>query len=143
MVLALAQIILIAIAPALGYDAWVVWKSFLIDAAIGLICSYVVVAFSVFVLFLIERKRMPKISFGIKLCSTLLMPIFMVIAIPLDLLSFFVKNLSWKAIPHMDTTNFDKIHQHVKKHKKKEVEPRTEQEKVVPCTEQGESYEQI
>jgi cellulose synthase/poly-beta-1,6-N-acetylglucosamine synthase-like glycosyltransferase len=127
--LTFVQMILLAIAPAFGYAAWPIWKDFFISAAESLAGSYLLLMLSAILLFVIERKRIPQMSFGVRLGAVLCMPLFMALSIPLDFISFFVKNLSWKTIPHIDTTNIDTIHQTVglyKTDKKAETVPQND-----------------
>lgn len=99
-VLFLIQVILVAIAPAFGYDAWAVWKHYLIIWAIGAGISYVVVALTATILYILEHKRMGGAGFFKALAAILLWPLFLFIAVFMDVAALFVKKLEWKPIPH-------------------------------------------
>lgn len=96
----LAQTICISLCPLFGYDPLTVWKWYGIVSAISFGVSYVLTFLSGCLLVLLERKRMRKVS-GAKLAGALLLfPFFLLLNVILDVVSLFVKNLGWKAIPH-------------------------------------------
>jgi hypothetical protein len=43
------------------------------------------------------------------------MPVFMALSVVLDFVALFARNLGWNVVPHNDTTDFDTIHNRMKK----------------------------
>ena len=60
--------------------------------------------FASVILFILERKRFPKIKMSIKILSIFLWPIFLLVSVPAEVVALFCRNLGWKPIPHTDTT---------------------------------------
>lgn len=96
----LLQVICIAFCPLFGIDVGVAFANFFIRFGISMGIACVALWLSEIIIFIVERKRIGKLSFGKRLLAFLLYPVFMFIAIILDAMAMFVKNLQWKPIPH-------------------------------------------
>ena len=98
----LFSIVLVAIIGGLlfGYDPAVVWMWYGIVSAAGFVLSYLLTFFTGALLWALERKRIAKVGFCKTASTLLLFPFFLLLNVILDVISLFVKNLSWKTIPH-------------------------------------------
>ena len=107
-VLFILQIILLAFTPIFSTLYLEIWKNFIINFLTGLATSFAYEAIYAFIVFLSETKRIKGVDFGKKLGAILLWPIFNILSVPLTIIAVF-KKVEWKAIPHTDTTNFEKL----------------------------------
>ena len=105
----LLNIILLALCPLFGADAGVVWRNWAIYTGIGVAIGYVIMALSAIIIMIVERNRIKNVSFWKKVAVVVTWPIFTILAVPIELVALFSKNLTWKAIPHTDNTNFEKL----------------------------------
>lgn len=96
----LLNLICIAFSPLFGYDPAVVWMWYGIVSAAGFVLSYLLTFFTGALLWALERKRIAKVGFCKTASTLLLFPFFLLLNVILDVISLFVKNLSWKTIPH-------------------------------------------
>ena len=103
----IANFICIALSPLNWLE---IYKSYGIWMGITTAIAYVLLSLSALLVFIIERKRIKGVSFWKKLAAVLVWPIFLFVSFPVEFVALFSKNVGWKAIPHNDTTNFDKIH---------------------------------
>lgn len=103
------HIILLALTPLFSNNAGEVWTNWLIWTAIATAIGYVFMALSAIVIMIVERKRIKDVSFWKKVAVVLTWPIFTFLAVPIEFVALFSKNVGWKAIPHTDTTNFEKL----------------------------------
>lgn len=87
-----------------------VWQSHLINLAWTTLEWYLSLVFIAILIYLCERKRIKNVPFMTKVFATLYFPIFMFLAIPLEVIAAFMK-IDWKTISHTDTTNFEKVNQ--------------------------------
>ena len=81
----------------------------LIDTAIFSGISYATLVLSSIVIYIAERKRIKQVSLMTKILSTLLWPLFLMVAIPAEFVAIFSKNLGWKPIPHKNQTAFNDL----------------------------------
>lgn len=96
----LLQVILLAFSPLFGFDAGEVYREFFISFGISMALSYVGVLISEILVFILERKRIGRISLPRRIIAFLLYPFFMALSIVFDAIAMFVKDLQWKPIPH-------------------------------------------
>ena len=71
--------------------------------------SYILTALIAVLVFIIERRRIKGVSFGMKVLIALAWPIFLLIQLPIDVQAFFSRHLGWKPIPHKDKTSFEHV----------------------------------
>lgn len=108
-VLTVLQQLLYLCSPLLGQDIIAVYAVKLPGMIGGFLSSYVMLLLAAITLYIVERKRIPKISLPIKIGSCLLMPFFYMISFLLAFGALFTKNVGWKPIPHEDTTTFEHL----------------------------------
>ena len=72
--------------------------------------SYVTLVLSAVMIFLLERKRIKKVSLPKKILVSLFWPLFLGIQFIIDVQALFSTHLGWKPIPHNDCTSFDALH---------------------------------
>ena len=70
---------------------------------------YVITVLSSLLLFFLERDRITNISWGLRIASAFLWPVFLFVSFPCEAVALFAKNLGWKPIPHTDTTDFEAL----------------------------------
>ena len=99
-VLGLAQAVCVAVAPLVGVSASFAWWLYGVWAGAMFGISSLLTVISAVLLVILERKRIPKIRFGVMLAAVLLWPLFVALNVVLDVISFFTKKLEWKPIPH-------------------------------------------
>lgn len=75
----------------------------------GLLSAYLTSFLLAIALYIIEHKRVGKISFGTRVLSVLLYPLFGMINNIIVVVALFSKNLQWKTIPHNDKTKAVKL----------------------------------
>ncbi len=81
------------------------FPSMLLGFGLYYVCTALVSA----AMYILERKRIYKFNFGVKLGSILLMPFFLMISFVLAVIALFTKNISWKPIPHKDATTIEML----------------------------------
>ena len=107
--ISLMQTIALCFSPLFGHDVLPVLLSYFKGILNGIGTSYVIAIFASVIIYFVERKRLPKTSIWIKIMSCLLFPAFILVSVPAEVVALFAKNLGWKAIPHTDTTNIEKL----------------------------------
>ena len=70
----------------------------------GLLSAYISSFLLAIALYIIENKRVGKVSFGTRVLSILFYPLFGMINSIIVIVALFSKNLQWKTIPHNDKT---------------------------------------
>ena len=110
----LIQIILHALAFFIVYHCdlpqlWIDFQNWLSWDLGVLLFSCVPMVFATALIYILERKRFPKVSLPIKILSCLLWPAFLFLSVPMEVVALFSRNLGWKPIPHSDTTDFDTL----------------------------------
>ncbi len=75
--------------------------------------GYVSTVLSAVILYILERKRIPKMSLGLKIVSIVLWPVFLLVSFPAEVVAVLKKDIGWKPIPHADTTTFDHLNESV------------------------------
>ena len=105
----LLQFILLLFCPLFGIALWPQILGLLTNLGWTMLLGYIVLFLSAGLIFILERKRIPKMSFIKKIGVALFFPIFMALQFPLDVVALFSKNLTWKTIPHTDTTNVEML----------------------------------
>ncbi len=92
------------LSPLFGKSLGEVYGHHLVNFGKTFLFSYIVMIFASVIMFILERKRFPKIKMSIKILSVLLWPIFLLVSVPAEVVALFCRNLGWKPIPHTDTT---------------------------------------
>lgn len=110
-VLTIVQHILYLFSPLFGESIADVYLRMLPSMLINFAITYVLTALSGLLIYILERKRIPHVRLSVKILSVLLWPLFVLVAIPMEIVALFSKNLGWKPIPHTDTTDFDKLNE--------------------------------
>ena len=109
-----ARLIAVCLAPVFYPELFTlggVVLDWLIRSAIFWGISYAVLVISSIIIYIAERKRIKHVSLKTKILSTLLWPLFLLIATPAEFVAIFSKNLGWKPIPHKNRTSFDDLNQ--------------------------------
>lgn len=99
----LINLILPLLAPLFGSDVSVIYAS-LFDTLKTSIVSYVGTMLIGLILYIREGKRIKHVGFFVAFLSLFIWPLFMWIAIPLEFIALFKKNVGWNVIPHLDQT---------------------------------------
>ena len=81
-----------------------IYPSFLWNSFKTTLSTYGMLVFSSTLLYILERKRFPRVKLSIKIASVLLWPIFLLLAAPLQIIAVFVKEVKWTPIPHVHAT---------------------------------------
>lgn len=100
-------------------SAWIGWAISLGTSVLGLYVTFTIAAILTYVL---EKDRIKNVSPWLKVVSALTWPVYMLINIPLEFVAIFSKNITWKTIPHTDTTTTEALLD--KKHAVREVRGR-------------------
>lgn len=98
------QFVMLLFAPLFGITLAPLILDMIINLCWTMLTGYITFALSAGLLFIVERKRIPKMSFFKKLAISLAFPLFMGLQFPIDVVALFSRNLAWKTIPHKDTT---------------------------------------
>ncbi|MBQ8409252.1 MAG: glycosyltransferase family 2 protein [Clostridia bacterium] len=77
-----------------------IYPQYLLNTLQTTLGTYAMLIFSSTLLYILERKRFPKIKLSIKIASVLLWPVFLLIAAPLQILAVFIRDVKWVPIPH-------------------------------------------
>ncbi len=102
--------IFILLTPLFMSNYLAIWRTHLIDLGWTLLKGYLTILFIAILLFIWERKRIKDVPLMTKILAVLFFPIFLFISIPIETICVF-KKVGWKAIPHTDTTDFEKVNQ--------------------------------
>lgn len=77
--------------------------------------TYLTLLCSSTLLFIMERKRFPKIKMSIIVLTILLWPLFLLIAAPLQIIAVFKREVKWVPIPHTHATAIENVNEGEKK----------------------------
>ncbi len=102
----LLQIIALALAPIFGYGVLDIIMGYLKWSLPWIIVAYAGVVLATVFIYIVERKRIKRVSLMTKVLSALLWPIFLVVSTPAEIVALFWRNMKWKPIPHKNTTDF-------------------------------------
>lgn len=105
----IGQFIMLLFSPLFGISLAPLILTMIINLCWTMLTGYITFALSAGLLFIIERKRIPKMPFYKKLAIILVFPIFMGLQFPIDVVALFSRNLAWKTIPHKDTTKSSEV----------------------------------
>lgn len=106
----LLQIILLCLSPLFGdYNVWSELLGYFVTVLTGLCCSFAAATVGCFIMYIVEAKRIPKVNIFIKIFSSILWPLFVFIAVPLEVVSLFMKNMGWAPIPHNTAIGIDQL----------------------------------
>ena len=100
------QFIAYLFAPLFGQDGFEVIKNGIISMIPSSVCSYLLLVILSIIIYITEAHRIKNVKLHIKIASSLLWPIFLLIAAPIEIVALFWRNLQWKEIPHTNTTDF-------------------------------------
>lgn len=110
-VITLLQITSSLIAAFLGGNFWYSLGQNLLGALPMTLFSYGLMVVASVLIYILERKRIPKMPIWIKIISTFIWPVFLLMSFPCEIVALFTKNVHWKPIPHSDTTDFDTLNE--------------------------------
>ncbi len=102
----LLQIAALALAPLFGYDVLDIVMGYLKWSLPWIIVAYAGVVLATVFIYIVERKRIKRVSLITKVLSALLWPIFLAVSTPAEIVALFWRNMKWKPIPHKNTTDF-------------------------------------
>ena len=91
------------------------WQSFWLSDGLlftwlrSTVLSFIFTAFIAVLIFIIERRRIKGVSFGMKVLIPLAWPLFLLIQVPIDVQALLSRHLGWKPIPHKDKTSFEHV----------------------------------
>lgn len=100
---------LLLLAPLFGEPLSTSIVPDLLGFARGMLFSYALMVLASIVIYIIEGKRIKGVSLGMKILSSILWPIFLMVSVPAEIVALFMKNVGWKTIPHTDTTSFSDL----------------------------------
>jgi len=102
------QLIFILLMPLFTNNYIEIWRNYLYTMLISTIYGYLIALISGVIVFICENKRIKDVSLITKVGVIFLWPVFLFLSYPLEIVALF-KKVEWKAIPHTDTTNFEKL----------------------------------
>ena len=102
-----AQFVLLLFAPLFGISLAPLLLSYILSLSITLGIGYLTFFFTAVLLFILERKRVKKMSFWKKTKICLVFPFFMGLQFPIDVVAMCSRNLTWKVIPHKNNSSVD------------------------------------
>lgn len=104
-VILLIQQIFIWLSPLFGRSVLDAYMVAMPSTVIGFALYYVFTMLVTALVYFVERKRIHKFNPLVKLSSIVLMPLFLAVSFVLAVVALFTKDISWKPIPHKDTTD--------------------------------------
>ncbi len=105
----LLQMIALLFSPLFGCDLGAVLHGWFLGFVRSTAFSYGTLVAASVILYIGERKRIRNVSIPIRILSTLLWPAFLFVSVPAEIVSLFWKNMTWKTIPHTNTTGFSEL----------------------------------
>ncbi len=119
------QYILLAFSPLFGIDFMSVllgdfeahewWYNILFNQGVAwgairsFVGSYIGMVLLAVIVFIVCRKRIFHVSFGMKVLISLVWPLFLMLQFPIDFVAMCSKGLGWKVIPHADATTIHSL----------------------------------
>jgi cellulose synthase/poly-beta-1,6-N-acetylglucosamine synthase-like glycosyltransferase len=110
-VITLMQIASSVVRAFLGGNFWISLGHHLLSALPMTLFSYSLMVIASVLIYVLERKRIPKMPLWIKIASALVWPLFLLCSYPCEIVALFKRNVGWKPIPHSDTTDFDTLNE--------------------------------
>lgn len=101
--LLLVQLGCIALCPLFGCNAGRVWAFYGWLSLVLFVLSYLLTVLGALLLVLLERGRIRRVGAGKLAAAVALWPFFLLINVFLDVAALFLRDLEWKAIPHVGT----------------------------------------
>lgn len=108
-VILLIQQIFIWLSPLFGRSVLDSYVATMPSTLIGFALYYIFTMLVTTMVYFVERKRIHKFNPLVKLGSILLMPLFLAVSFVLAVVALFTKDISWKPIPHKDTTDLSTL----------------------------------
>ena len=105
----LLQHALLWLSPLFGYSVGEAYARVFPSMLYGGVFYYVMTVLLSALLYVVERRRIPHVRPTVKLLSILLMPVFLTVSFGAAVAALFTKNVSWKPIPHQDTTTIEAL----------------------------------
>lgn len=91
------------------YDLTWALRDYLRAYLISFIYSYITVFASSVAIVFLERRRIPRVKFGVMLSAMIMWPIFILLAVPCDIAALLGKGQSWQPIPHKSRLKIEDI----------------------------------
>lgn len=104
-ILLFLNLLSISLCPLFGISAAYAWTIWGISTGIWTGIGYLVMALFAIAVYVIERKRIGKIPFSVKLKSILTHPFFLLFALLLQVIALFTKKVGWKPVAHNNTSD--------------------------------------
>ena len=101
--LLLVQLGCIALCPLFGCNAGRVWAFYGWLSLVLFVLSYFLTVLGALLLVLLERGRIRRVGAGKLAAAVALWPFFLLVNVFLDVAALFLRDLEWKAIPHVGT----------------------------------------
>lgn len=86
-----------------------VWTNWAISLGFTVAGFYAINFFTALLLIIVEHKRINHVGFFTMLGALLFWPLFLFLPSPLEFICLFKHNITWKPIPHKDTTTFEHL----------------------------------
>lgn len=107
--LILFEVIAVLFSPLFGLKIGTALKTILLKNLGFFALAYVMMIIASCIIYCIERDRIKHVKLSVKISSVLIWPLFLTISVPAELVALFQKNVTWKAIPHTNTTSFSDL----------------------------------
>lgn len=104
------QMVFLCFSPLFGIALWPLILQAIINLLWTMLTGYITFAISALILFIVERKRIHNVSLIKKIGIILTFPLFMGMQFIIDFVALCgSRDLTWKTIPHNDTTSVEML----------------------------------